>query len=143
MNPLLVVTAAPVNPHFARLGGEPAVARLVDAFYRAMSSRADARTIRAMHPADLTATRQVLNDYLCEWLGGPRRYSARRGPPKLRRAHRAFAIDAAARDAWMACMRDALGEVCADAALRGELEHAFARIAEHIVNQSANPSRPS
>ncbi len=75
MSALPVVAANP-NPHFQRLGGEAAVARLVDAFYRAMDQRDDARAIRAMHDADLAQTKAVLRIYLAEWLGGPKRYTA-------------------------------------------------------------------
>ena len=138
----------PANPHFARLGGEPAVRRLVDAFYRAMDTRPDARTIRAMHAPDLAETRALLVQYLCEWLGGPRAYSAQRGAPMLRRRHHAFDIDAAARDAWMACMRQALDETCEDAALRDELLAAFHKVADFIRNtdtgggQRPHPGRP-
>lgn len=140
----LPVVAQPLNPHFARLGGEAAVVRLVDAFYDAMDRRPEAATIRAMHATDLGPTRALLVDYLCEWLGGPRRYSARRGAPRLRRAHAHFAIDAAARDAWMDCMRHALDTACDDAALRGKLAQAFARIAEHLRNDGgSHPPHPS
>ena len=127
-------TTAPANPHYQRLGGQAAVQRLVDAFYRAMDTRADAQVIRAMHEADLAHTRGVLVLYLGEWLGGPRAYSAARGAPMLRRRHHAFDIDASARDAWMACMRQALAETCSDAALRAELEAAFYKIADFIRN---------
>lgn len=122
------------NPHFARIGGAAGIVRLVDAFYRAMDTREDARVIRAMHESDLTATRAVLVKYLCEWMGGPRAYSEQRGAPALRRRHLAFALDAAARDAWMACMRQALAETCSDTALNAELDAAFWKIADHIRN---------
>ena len=126
--------ATRANPHFARIGGRDAIVRLVDAFYRAMDSRSDATTIRAMHAADLATTRAVLVKYLVEWMGGPAQYTPERGPPRLNRRHQPFAIDGAARDAWMACMRQALAETCDDAALRGELDAAFARIADHLRN---------
>lgn len=136
-------TFQPTNPHYARLGGEPAVRRLVDAFYRAMDTRPDARTIRAMHEPDLSATKAVLVQYLCEWLGGPKAYSASRGAPMLRRRHHPFDIDAAARDAWMACMRQALDETCDDAALRDELIAAFYKVADFIRNtETGGASRP-
>jgi len=138
MSTALPIAATP-NPHFVRLGGEPAVARLVDAFYGAMDSRADARTIRAMHEADLAHTKAVLVNYLCEWLGGPKRYSATRGTPMLRRRHHPFDIDDSARDAWMACMRQALAETCTDAAQRAELESAFAKVAAHLRNTTVSP----
>lgn len=122
------------NPHFMRLGGEAAVARLIEAFYGAMQRRADARAIRAMHAADLGPTKAVLKLYLAEWLGGPKQYTAHHGPPRLRRVHAPFPIDAAAREAWMACMRDALEATCSDAGLREELLAAFAKVAGHLVN---------
>jgi hemoglobin len=126
------------NPHFVRLGGEAAVARLVEAFYGAMQRHADARAIRAMHAADLGPTRAVLTLYLAEWLGGPKQYTAKHGPPRLRRVHAPFAIDAAARDAWLACMREALETTCSDAALRDELLAAFAKVAGHLINTAAD-----
>jgi len=136
MDSTLPIVAAPTNPHFERFGGEAAVVRLVDAFYRAMDTRDDARTIRAMHAADLAPTKTLLVKYFTEWLGGPRRYSAERGAPMLRRRHLRFPIDAGARDAWMGCMRQALGETCADEALRGELDGAFLKIADHLRNST-------
>lgn len=134
MSNALPIVAAPANPHLQRLGGPEAVARLVDAFYRAMDTRPDAQTIRAMHAADLGHTKVVLVSYLTEWMGGPKRYSAERGAPMLRRRHHPFDIDDAARAAWMACMRQALAETCADAELRAQLEEAFGKIAAHLVN---------
>ncbi|HNW64180.1 MAG TPA: group II truncated hemoglobin [Piscinibacter sp.] len=142
MSALPIVAANP-NPHFQRLGGEAAVAKLVDAFYRAMDSRADARAIRAMHHADLAQTKAVLRIYLAEWLGGPKRYSAERGQPRLRRVHGPFAIDTNARDAWLACMRQALDEVGTDAALRDELLAAFAKVADHLKNTDTDSTHRS
>ncbi|WP_454720223.1 MULTISPECIES: group II truncated hemoglobin [Cupriavidus] len=125
----------PMPPtHYERLGGEPAIARLVEAFYRHMDTRPDARGIRAMHEPDLSRTRAVLVDYLCEWLGGPPRYSTQRGHPRLRMRHAGFAIGAAERDAWLACMRAALDETGTDAALRDELMPAFFKIADWMRN---------
>jgi hemoglobin len=129
-------TADAPNPHFARIGGESEVRRLVDAFYRRMDSLPEAARIRAMHGADLDEIKSTLRLYLVEWLGGPKDYSARRGPPRLRARHAQFAIGPVERDAWMVCMRAALEEVVADAELRAELERAFLRTANAIVNRS-------
>lgn len=136
MSQALPVVDTRSNPHYLRFGGPEAIARLVDAFYRAMDTRDDARTIRAMHEPDLRETKAVLVRYLGEWMGGPREYSTTRGAPMLRRRHMPFAIDDAARDAWMACMRQALDETCSDAALREELLAAFAKVADHLRNQT-------
>ncbi|MES2229775.1 MAG: group II truncated hemoglobin [Pseudomonadota bacterium] len=127
------------RPHFVRLGGHASVVRLVDAFYRVMDTRPEAAAIRAMHEADLTRTRAVLVKYLTEWMGGGRLYSPEHGAPMLRRRHQRFAIDAAARDAWMLCMREALSEVCADAGLRAELDAAFYKVADFMRNTDTLP----
>lgn len=139
--PLPEVVTAAANPHFARIGGEVAVARLVDAFYRWMDELPEAVGIRAMHEPDLSQTKAVLRLYLHDWLGGPRLYSAQRGRPALRRRHLPFSIGQAERDAWLLCMRHALDEVVADAGLRAELMAAFTRTAEAIRND--HPPSPS
>lgn len=133
MNPALPL-AVSTNPHYERIGGAAAVERLVQAFYRAMDQRPEAAAIRAMHDSDLHETRRVLALYLAEWMGGPKAYSAERGAPMLRRRHHPFEIDAAAREAWMGCMRQALSQTCSDGALRQELEAAFAKVAHAVVN---------
>jgi len=132
MSPLQTI-AVVTNPHFARLGGEAAVVRRVAAVYAAMDSREDARAIRALHAHDLGATQAVLVTYLCEWLGGPKRYTAERGAPRLRRVHVPFGLDASAADAWLACMRQALTETCPDTALGDDLMAAFTKIARHLA----------
>jgi len=136
------VAAAPTPPsHFIRLGGQEAVARLVDAFYDAMETLPQAATIRAMHEADLTQTRAILAKYFSEWMGGPRLFTPERGAPMLRRRHQRFAIDDAARDAWMQCMRRALVQVCADEELRVELDAALWKVADFMRNTT--PDSPS
>ncbi len=131
---LPVVPPARVVPHIERLGGRAAVERLVDAFYRAMDTRDDARALRAMHEPDLATTKVVLVKYLTQWMGGATDYSDERGPPALRRRHLRFPVDDAARDAWMRCMRQALSETCPDPALRAELDAAFGKVADHMRN---------
>jgi hemoglobin len=126
---------------FARLGGAAVVNRLVDAFYARMDSLPEARGVRTMHAHDLSAIKEVLKRYLGEWLGGPKRYSAERGHPRLRMRHIGFKIGAAERDAWLLCMRGALEETVADAGLRDELYQAIARLADWMRNQPENPQR--
>ena len=84
--------------------------RLVKRFYEHMETLPEARAIRAMHAADLTLVREKLAAFLCAWLGGPNEYRARFGPISIPGFHARFAIDEAARDAWLTCMARAVDE---------------------------------
>ncbi len=130
--------AHPTNPHFTRIGGVEAITALVDRFYFHMDTQSAAQGIRAMHPADLAPVKQVLVNFLVEWMGGPKQYSAERGHPRLRMKHAAFPIGPAERDAWMLCMRKALEEVVPDATLKTQLEQAFFKTADFIRNDQGN-----
>ncbi len=119
---------------YEALGAEPAVRALVDRFYDLMDTLPEAATIRAMHPADLTESREKLFLFLTGWLGGPPVYVEKRGHPRLRMRHLPFAVDEAARDAWLRCMFQALDEQVADELLRLQLRTGMARIADHMRN---------
>ena len=125
--------------NFTRIGRQPGVDRLIDAFYRRMDLLADEQIIRAMHQADLTATKTVLKLYLAEWLGGPPLYSQQRGHPRLRMRHIRFPIGPAERDAWMLCMSGALDEVVAEPAVRELLYASFLKLADWVRNDPENP----
>jgi hemoglobin len=93
---------------FRAMGGEEGIRRLVDLFYDAMERRPDAQRIRSMHPSDLQISRDKLWTFLCGWLGGPKRYAERYGPIRLPHAHAHLDLDEAERDAWLACMQEAI-----------------------------------
>ncbi|BAL26356.1 group II truncated hemoglobin [Azoarcus sp. KH32C] len=128
--PKIVVNA---NPHYEKLGGEPAVWAMVERFYQLMSELPEAAEIRAMHPQDLTQVKEHLFMFLSGWLGGPPLYARHRGPPRLGRAHASFGVDTKDRDAWMLCMVRTLDEQVADAELRAQLVAAFAKVADAII----------
>ncbi len=130
-------TAPPVtaNPHYHLIGGETAIRRLVDRFYALMNELPEARTIRALHAADLARAKERLFMFLSGWLGGPPLYAERFGPPQLRQSHQAFPIGEAERDAWMLCMTRALAEVVTDAALRTQLTQSFFKTADFLRNR--------
>jgi hemoglobin len=124
---------------FVRIGGQPVIDALVDAFYRRMDTLPEAKTIREMHSDDLGSVAEVLKRYLGEWLGGPKLYSQERGHPRLRMRHNRFHIGPAERDAWMACMTGALEEVVDDEALRVQLAQSFYKLADWVRNDDGNP----
>lgn len=93
---------------FRAAGGEAGLRRLAEAFYAAMERRPDATVIRAMHPDNLDESTDKLARFLCGWLGGPPRYREKYGPISIPRAHAHLDIGPAERDAWLACMAEAL-----------------------------------
>lgn len=139
MNTNNASTSAVDATPFSRIGGAAPIDRLVEAFYARVDSLPEATAIRGMHARDLSATKHVLKRYLGEWMGGPPLYSQERGHPRLRMRHIRFTIGEAERDAWLTCMRGALDEVVADAALRDDLFHAFSKLADWMRNQPGNP----
>jgi len=93
---------------FRAAGEYEGIKALVDGFYDAMETLPEAAHIRAMHPDDLTESRDKLTRFLCGWLGGPRLYREKYGPIAIPRAHAHLPIGEAERDAWLACMAESL-----------------------------------
>jgi hemoglobin len=91
-------------------GGSAGIRALVERFYEYMDALAEARDVRAMHGPELAEVREKLIVFLCAWLGGPNEYRARFGPISIPGFHAQFAIDEAARDAWLLCMARAVAE---------------------------------
>jgi hemoglobin len=120
---------------FERIGGSATIDRLVERFYERMDTLPEARTIRAMHAADLGLIKDVLKRYLSEWTGGPKLYSVEKGHPRLRQRHIGFAIGDAERDAWLLCMRGALEETVTDTAARQDLDRALSGLADWMRNR--------
>ncbi|MEC7947717.1 MAG: group II truncated hemoglobin [Myxococcota bacterium] len=121
---------------YAHLGGDAGVRALADRFYDIMDGLPEARPIRAMHPADLTESRQKLYEFLSGWLGGPQLYVQRRGHPRLRARHMPFPVDQAAADQWILCMDQALMAESVDPQLRFSLMMSFAKVANHMRNRA-------
>jgi truncated hemoglobin YjbI len=97
--------AGPGMSLYERIGAEK-VERLVAAFYARVDSDP---VIRRFYGKTLTCAIHALTDFMTTWLGGPPVYDLRGA--RLRRRHMPFAIDAPARDAWLANMKAAVREV--------------------------------
>lgn len=120
---------------YESLGGEPTLRALVDRFYDLMDAAPEAAGIRALHPEDLTESRNKLFWFLSGWSGGPPMYIERFGHPRLRARHLPFSIGETERDQWMWCMNRALEEMLPAGLLRIQLSHAFAQIADFMRNR--------
>lgn len=91
---------------YDEIGGADTFRRLVDRFYAGV---AEDPLLRPMYPEeDLGPAAERLLMFLEQYWGGPKTYQEQRGHPRLRMRHAPYAIDEAARDAWLRHMRDAL-----------------------------------
>lgn len=120
---------------YAALGGDTAVRHLVDRFYDLMDTVPEYYGIRKLHPADLSGSRDKLYRFLSGWLGGPSLYIEKYGHPMLRARHLPFAIGVAERDAWLACMLQAMEDEGVEEALRAALLKAFYGTADWMRNK--------
>ena len=116
-------------------GEEPGIRQLARSFYHYMDTLPEAKSIRNMHPPDLTESIQKFGDFLVGWTGGPPIYVEKHGHPRLRRRHFPFPIDTSARDQWLLCMHTALeAHPAITDELLEQMFHAFARMANHLRN---------
>ena len=122
------------------LGGEASgtanIRALVEAFYNIMDGDAKAAGIRAMHPVDLTSSREKLLMFLTGWTGGPQLYIERYGHPRLRQRHMPFSIDESARDQWMYCMMNAMWQLKFEEKLIKKLTEQLYGVADFMRNQT-------
>ena len=121
------------------LGGEPEatnqIREIVEAFYDVMDSDEKAKTIRQMHPEDLTSSREKLFMFLTGWTGGPQLYIERYGHPFLRRRHLPFNIGIDERDQWIYCMTKGMLNLKIDDKKIKALLNALYPIADFMRNQ--------
>jgi hemoglobin len=121
------------------LGGEPEATRkireIVEAFYDVMDSDEKAKTIRLMHPEDLTLSREKLFMFLSGWMGGPQLYTERYGHPFLRRRHLPFKIGEVERDQWIYCMTKGMLNLKMEEEKIKALLNALYPIADFMRNQ--------
>jgi hemoglobin len=123
---------APEDEVYSRIG-EEGFARLVAAFYRRV--RSDDLLGPMYPPHDLSGAEQRLRDFLVGRFGGPQRYIAQRGHPRLRMRHMPFAVDLAARDRWVALMDAALDEAALERDSAATLRGFFADTATFLINR--------
>ena len=118
---------------YDRAGGMPFFEALVGRFYEGVATD---DILRPLYPqADLAPAARRLTLFLAQYWGGPRTYEAERGHPRLRQRHFPFAIDAVARDRWLAHMRTALAEIAPPADVAAEFDAYIEMAAEAMRNR--------
>lgn len=131
-----------VGDNSYKAAGELAgISQLVDSFYDFMESLPEAGKIVAMHPADLSISRQKLTYFLSGWLGGPRLYQEHFGSINIPGVHRHLPIAEKERDAWLLCMEKAIDCQPYDASFKSYLLTQLALPAERI-RQACELSQP-
>jgi hemoglobin len=114
--------------------GADGIARLTAAFYQLVSTDA---LLRPLYPeADLRGAESRLRDFLMFRFGGPPRYIAERGHPRLRLRHAPFPIDQQVRDRWVALMEQALAQAALPAPAIDILQEFFREVATFLINRS-------
>jgi truncated hemoglobin YjbI/ankyrin repeat protein len=127
--------AGPEASLYERIGAEK-VERLVAAFYARVDSDP---VIRPLYGKTLSCAIHGLTAFMTTWLGGPPVYDLRGA--RLRRRHVPFAIDARARDAWLANMKAAVRDVGIPAAEAGLLLAHLEFGARALVNTGETPEK--
>lgn len=118
---------------YERVGGSPVFADLVSQFYARVAVDP---ILRPMYPEeDLKGAAHRLQMFLEQYWGGPTTYSDERGHPRLRMRHANFHIASAQRDAWLACMRNAVLGLGLEKDLQIEMLEYMEMAANSLVNQ--------
>ena len=120
---------------YEKIGGEAAISRLTARFYELMDSIPHFSDLRAMHPADLSGSRDKLFMFLSGWMGGPDLFVEKFGHPRLRGRHMPFAIGVKERDQWVACMALAMEDVGLSEDVRKVLLNNFFNTADFMRNK--------
>ncbi len=116
---------------YEAVGGERTFFELVDRFYQGVESDP---ILRPMYPDDLDPPKRHLALFLIQYFGGPRTYLDERGHPRLRMRHLPFAIDQAARDAWIRNMESAVRSTNLPTAAQDEFMRYFEGAATFLIN---------
>lgn len=121
---------------YEAMGGAVGVREMVDRFYDLMDLEEEFKVLRAVHPADLSGSRDKLFMFLSGWMGGPDLYQEKFGHPRLRARHLPFSIGTQERDEWVTCMGRAMTDVGVPVGLFDRLLESFYGTADWMRNRA-------
>ena len=123
----------PERSLYARIGGQTAVFKLADQFYKVMQREAELLDLLAMHPHKLARSRKKLAQYLYQWFGGPSLFGENHMSAQwMRQRHQHLQIGFEERDQWLRCMHLAMQDLGYDDALRHSLGQKFFQLAGFV-----------
>ncbi|MEQ7128178.1 ankyrin repeat domain-containing protein [Actinopolymorpha sp. B11F2] len=124
---------------FDRIGGQPAIDRLVDLLYDGFDGD---EHLRPLFPRDLADGRSMQKLFFAEWLGGPRRYSEQ-SHAGLRHRHDSLPITSALAGRWLGHFRRAMEATIAAEDDRSAIFAQVRSLALALVNDQVAPARPA
>jgi|SRR5699024_8120142 len=113
------------------IGGQEAIENIVRHFYKRVAKHP---LLIPIFPEDLTETARKQTLFLTQFFGGPPLFSEERGHPMMRRRHLPFPITPSRRDAWLACMEEALEEAGIEDPYRTVIFEKLTLTANHMMN---------
>ena len=84
--------------------------QLTSDFYQLMDSHPEFKGIRDLHHEDLAVASEKLALFLAGYFNGPNLYAEKYGQFRLAAFHQHIPIGTAERDAWLACMKQAIDQ---------------------------------
>ena len=131
------MTGKPVTA-FEQMGGEPAVRRLVEAFYDIVENDPAAKPVHDLHLGrfGMGHVRTAQFEFLCGFFGGPRYYVERTGHSNLRDIHDHLAFGEGEAQAWLDCMDRALDRTGIASPVKRKIMATFTSAARVLVERS-------
>ncbi|HZR49687.1 MAG TPA: ankyrin repeat domain-containing protein [Streptosporangiaceae bacterium] len=124
---------------FDRIGGEPAIGRLVDLLYAGIEND---ELLRPLFPRDLAGGKSIQRLFFAEWLDGPCRYSEQ-AHAGLRHTHDGVPVTAALAGRWLGHFRRALDGAIAAESDRATIYAQVHSLAKALVSEQVAPARPA
>lgn len=131
------MTGRPVTV-FEQIGGEPAVRRLVEAFYDIVENDPAARAVHDLHLGrfGMGHIRTAQFEFLCGFFGGPRYYVERTGHSNLRNIHDHLAFGEGEAQVWLDCMDRALDQAGIASPMKRKIMATFTTAARVLAERS-------
>ena len=119
-----------------KMGGEPALKRLVEHFYDLVEARPEGAQIVRLHMDGhgIAATREEQFNFLCGFFGGRRYYKERHGHMNVKLIHEHIPILQKDAENWLALMDRALADLGHSGAHIERVRATLRRVALALVN---------
>lgn len=120
-----------------RLGGEPALRKLVEVFYDVIEVDPVAVNLRKLHSRGhgIDHARVEQFNFLSGFLGGRRYYADKHGHMDVKLMHAHVPITQDDAEAWLSCMETAVNQCGYSGELKDKMMTAFRRVALVLINR--------